>query len=110
MGRFNFLTGPIDGYKVVLYGKNRTPETLVAFIHCFSGGRNVLSCEFYADESAVPDSRFGGCRVGLAYPWSRYCSVIDVLRNEKPVYYGYIFSTKLGYLATHTEPVGEGES
>lgn len=110
LGRINFLTAVIDKYKVVLYGKNRTPESLVAFIHCFSNGLNVLSCEFYADESAVPDNRFGGCRVGLAYPWSRFSAVLDVLRNEKPVYYGYIFSTKLGYLATYTETVGEGEA
>lgn len=109
-GRFNFLTAVIDKYRVVLYGKNRTPETLVAFIHCFSGGTNVLSCEFYADDSAVPDNRYGGCRVGLAYPWSRFSAVLDLLRNEKPVYYGYIFSTKLGYLATYTETVGEGEA
>jgi hypothetical protein len=109
LGSFNFLTAVIDTYSVVLYGKDRTPESLVAFIHCYSGGWNVLSCEFYADDSAVPDNRYGGCRVGLAYPWSRFGAVIDVLRNEKPVYYGYIFSTKVGYLATQMEPVGEGE-
>ena len=110
LGRFNFISATIDRYSVVLYGKNRTPESLVAFIHCFSGGMNVLSCEFYADDSAVPDNRYGGCRVGLAYPWSRFSAVLDVLRNEKPVYYGYIFSTKLGYLATQQELVGEGEA
>ncbi len=110
MGTFNFLTAPIDTYKVVLYGKDRTPETLVAFIHCFSGGTNVVTCEFYHDASAVPDNRYGGCRVGLAYPWSRFGAVIDVLRNEKPLYYGYIFSTKVGYISTQSEPVGEGEA
>ena len=110
LGRFNFLTATLDRYKVVLYGKNRTPEHLVAFIHCYSGGLNVVTCEFYADDSNVPDSRYGGCRVGLAYPWSRFGAVLDVLRNEEPVYYGFIFSTKLGYIATQTELVGEGEA
>jgi hypothetical protein len=109
-GPFNFLTGPIDNYKVVLYGKNQTPESLVAFIHCFNGVTNVLSCEFYADGSTIPDNRFGGCRVGLAYPWSRFGAVLDVLRNEKPIYYGFIFSTKLGYISTQSEPVGEEET
>ncbi|MGC9469837.1 MAG: hypothetical protein ACP5HS_14675 [Anaerolineae bacterium] len=106
----NFLSSTIDAYKVVLYGKNRTPEHLVAFIHCYSKGINVASCEFYADENVMPDNRYGGCRVGLAYPWSRFSAVLDVLRNEKPVYYGFIFSTKVGYIATHAEPAGEGEA
>jgi len=109
LGQFNFLTGPIDNYKVVLYGKNQTPENLVAFIHCYNGSNNVLSCEFYADGSAIPDNRFGGCRVGLAYPWPRFHVVLDVLRNEKPIYYGFIFSAKLGYISTQSEPVGEEE-
>jgi hypothetical protein len=110
LGLFNFITSAIDTYKVVLYGKNQTPEALVAFIHCFQGANNVVTCEFYADGSAVPDNRYGGCRVGLGYPWSRFDGVLDVLRNEKPVYYGFIFSTKVGYIATQAEPVGEGEA
>ncbi len=108
-GLFNFLTGTIDHYKVVQYGKNKTPETLVAYIHCYHAGRNVMSCEFYAEGSAIPDNRFAGCRIGLAYPWSRFSSVLDVLRNERPLYYGYIFSTKVGYVSTYLEAVGEEE-
>jgi len=110
LGLFNFLTGPIENYKVVLYGKNQTPESLVAFIHCFNGSSNVLSCEFYADGSTIPDNRFGGCRVGMAYPWSRFDAVLNVLRNEKPIYYGFIFSSKVGYISTQSEPVGEEET
>lgn len=34
-------------------------------------------------------------------------SVLDVLRNEKPVYIYY--SQKRGFLTTAKEPVGEGE-
>lgn len=110
LGTFNFLTATLDSYKVVLYGKNQTPESLVAFVHCYHGSDNVVSCEFYADGSTIPDNRYGGCRVGLAYPWSRYAAIIDVLRNEKPLYYGYIFSTKVGYIASNMEPVGEAEA
>ena len=110
LGQLNFLKGPIDNYKVVLYGKNQTPESLVAFIHCFNGATNPLSCEFYADGSTIPENRFAGCRVGLVYPWSRFDAILDVLRNEKPIYYGFIFSTKVGYISTQWEPVGEEEA
>jgi hypothetical protein len=105
---FNFITSAIDQYKVVLYGEDATAGDLMAFVHCYHGGANVMSCEFYRDGSPLPQNRYKGGRVGLAYPWSRFSAVLDVLRNEKPVYYGFIMSTKVGYVATQQEPVGEG--
>ena len=36
-------------------------------------------------------------------------SVMDLLRNEKPVYLGYSEKWKTGYITTGQEPVGEGE-
>jgi hypothetical protein len=108
LGGFNFVTSGIDKYKVVLYGQDALGGDLVAFIHCFLGGKNVMTCEFYRDGSALPENRNKGGRVGLVYPWSRFSAVLDVLRNEKPVFFGFIMSTKVGYVATQEEPVGEG--
>jgi hypothetical protein len=102
---FNFIHSIIESYKVVLYS---TTGNLLAFIHCYKGNKNIMSCEFYRDESNLPSNRYKGCRVGLVYPWSRFNAVLDVLRNEKPVYFGYIMSTKLGYINTSLEPAGEG--
>jgi hypothetical protein len=109
-GKLNFVSATIDNYKVVLYGKDALAGDLVAFIHCYSTGRNVVTCEFYRDGSSLPENRYKGCRVGLVYPWSRFSAVLDVLRNEKPVYFGFILSTKVGYVSTRSEPVGEGEA
>ena len=67
-----------------------------------------MSCEFYADGSTIPDNRYGGCR-GPGVSVVALCGHHDVLRNEKPLYYGYIFSTKVGYIASTMEPVGEAE-
>ncbi|MCA9991398.1 MAG: hypothetical protein H6666_09845 [Ardenticatenaceae bacterium] len=104
----NFISSPIDKYKVVLYGKDATGGDLVAFIHCYHDGNNVMTCEFYREGSALPENRNAGGRVGLAYPWSHFGAVLDVLRNEKPLYFGFIESTKVGYVSTKEEPVGEG--
>ncbi|HEY0787520.1 MAG TPA: hypothetical protein VGE86_02680 [Thermoanaerobaculia bacterium] len=104
----DFITSAIDAYKVVLYGKSATPGDLVAFIHCYSDGKNVVTCEFYRDGSTLGQNRNQGGRVGLTYEWSHFHAVLDVLRNEKPVYFGFIESTKVGYIATRDEPVGEG--
>jgi hypothetical protein len=107
-GRFNFISSPIDAYKVVLYGEDALAGELVAYIHCYYQRKNVMSCEFYRDGAVLPQNRYKGGRVGLVYPWSHFSAVLDVLRNEKPVYFGFILSTKVGYVATHLEPVGEG--
>ncbi len=105
----NFISSPIDKYKVVLYGKAAVAGDLVAFIHCFYNGKNVMTCEFYRDGSALPENRNAGGRVGLTYLWSHFAEVLDVLRNEKPLYFGFIESTKVGYVSTQREPVGEGD-
>lgn len=108
LGPFNFITSAIDKYKVVLYGESALAGNLVAFIHCYHGGKNMMTCEFYSDGNALPQNRYKGGRVGLVYPWSRFSAVLDVLRNEKPLYFGFIMSTKVGYVSTQLEPVGEG--
>lgn len=107
-GSFLIIISGIEQYKAVLYGKDATAGDLVAFIHCYHSGKNLMTCEFYRDESALPENRYKGGRVGLVYPWSHFDEVIDVLRNEKPLYFGFIGSTKVGYISTQQEPVGEG--
>ena len=107
-GSFLIIVSEIEKYKVVLYGKDATAGDLVAFIHCYYSGKNVMTCEFYRDGSALPENRYKGGRVGLVYPWSHFDEVIDVLRNEKPLYFVFIGSTKVGYISTQREPVGEG--
>ncbi len=49
----NFISSPIDKYKVVLYGKGAVASDLVAFFHCFYNGKNVMTCEFYRDGSVT---------------------------------------------------------
>lgn len=105
----NFVSSPIDKYKVVLYGKDATGGDLVAFIHCYHNNKNVMSCEFYRDGSTLPENRHKGGRVGLTYHWSHLEAILDVLRNEKPLYFGFIESTKVGYVSTQREPTGEGD-
>lgn len=34
----NFITAPIDQYKVVLYGEDQNDGNLVAFIYCYNKG------------------------------------------------------------------------
>ena len=108
-GSFLIISFSIDQYKAVLYGQDAIANDLAAFIHCYHGGKNVMTCEFYRDDSTLPENRYKGGRIGLVYPWSRFDEIIDVLRNEKPLYTAFIGSNKLGYICTNQEPVGEGD-
>lgn len=103
----HFTSSPISEYKVVLYGEKGT-SVIGAFIHCYHNSKNIMSCIFYNDESNVP-ANSKGLRVDLKYPMSKFSNVLDVLRNEEPLYFGFIESSKVGYIATHREPVGEEE-
>jgi len=108
LGAFNYIYSSIEKYKVVLYAENKPDIKLLAYIHCYNDNKNVMSAEFYRDGATLPQNRYKGCRVGLVYPWSRFNSILDILRNEKPVYFGFILSNKLGYVCTQLEPTGEG--
>jgi hypothetical protein len=109
LGSFTFYTSVIDMYKAVVYGKDATGGNLAAYIHCYYKNKNLMTCEFYRDGTTMPENRHKGCRVGLVYPYSQFDEIIDILRNEKPLYFGFIYSTKVGYISTYTEPVGEGD-
>jgi len=111
------IQSPIDHYSVFLYGRDQIGGNLVAYIHCYYQGKNVATCEFYKDGTALPENRYQGGRIGLTYHWSHFDAVLDLLRNESPVFAAFIESTKVGYIATGTstsshgrEPVGDGEN
>ena len=48
--------------------------------------------------------------VYLRYHMYMYPYILDILRNEKPIYFSYSDKSKLGYIRTGKEPVGEGEN
>jgi hypothetical protein len=105
-----FIYSAISSYKVVFYGTH-SQSTIGAFIHCYHDGKNVMSCVFYNDEENVPSNNHTPPhRVNLAYPISKFDSVLHILQSEEPIYFGFINTNKLGYVSTQTEPVGEEES
>ena len=80
------------------------------YIHCFHEGRNVVTCVFH-DESNVPSNRKDDdSRIELHYPMSKFSQVLDILRNEEPLFFVFIESSRTGYIATHKEPVGDGDA
>ena len=48
--------------------------------------------------------------VYLRYPISMYPNIIDILRNEKPIYFSYSLNLNMGFIRTGKEPIGEGDN
>lgn len=103
----------IDHYWVH-FQAGRTEDNLIyprTVIKCYDGEDFVLQANFYPDKKALPKNYYDSVSnlVYLRYPLSMYGHILDILRNEKPIYFSFSEKTLLGYIRTGKEPVGEGE-
>ena len=69
------------------------------------------NARFYMNPNDVPahDTKASNGFVACHYPPEQYSDVLDLLRNEEPVYLHFSDTNKMGYFSTAPEPVGEGE-
>ncbi len=81
-----------------------------ALVKCYHDDDFVLQINFYPDSKNLPKNHYDKRNklVYLRYPLSMYPNVIDLLRNEKPIYFSYSESLKMGHVRTGKEPIGEG--
>ena len=97
----------IEEYKIVLMAGEES-DGAVAIVQLLAEGGIIGSCRFFADEVALPAS-VKRSTVNLSFPVSAYAEVVDLLRNEAPVFLFFQDETGQGMLTTLAEPVGEGE-
>jgi hypothetical protein len=71
----------------------------------------VGSVRFYrnADDTPAHDKKVSSGFITGYYHPEQYPEVVDLLRNEKPIYLLYSSNKELAYLSTTVEPVGEAE-
>ncbi len=75
------------------------------------GNSYVGRIVFFKDESTIPDNANYSSGPSIHYPLSRFNDVINILRQEKPLYLFLNLNNKIGIVATSDrEPVGEEES
>lgn len=85
------------------------PRTI---IKCYHDNHYALQASFYPDQQKLPENYYdvNSNLVYLRYSMSMYGHILDILRNEKPIYFSFSRNSKLGYIHTGKEPVGEGEA
>lgn len=98
----------IKKYHILFYGSPEGYQTNRAQIALYGPDNRTAAFVRFNDPEMNFESdyeRSGIIRMHL--PSTMFHNVLDVLRNEKPVY--IYFAQGRGFLSTSKEPVGEGE-
>lgn len=109
----------IDNYLIRLFGNDsRGQVTRIADkeILLYSNGKLVGHATFSKEGHNIGDSHVSQDVIYLRAPTSQYDAVVDLLRNEKPVYIGWYPKPDAkeegdgdAYFATSREPLHETE-
>ena len=105
----------IKKYDVAYYagGKNTTGYQYRAIIGLRrDDGSLIGGAYFHRDPATMPntDEQTSSGYVWCHYSWEDFPRVLDLLRNEKPVYVRYVAGGwRIASITTSLEPVGEGE-
>lgn len=80
-------------------------------INLYNIDDEVIGVLQFFDEEIWPEEPDHLSHVYLRYTTTKFPYIVDVLRNEKPLYIGYWENQygKYGRIYTGKEPVGEGE-
>lgn len=102
----------IDKYQYELLQdteKGATRDLMLLFL--YDESRELLcNIAFVPDgQQLLKAAASSGGQVNVQLPMSQFDRVIDMLRNEKPVYFSWNSETPSVRLSTNKEPVGEQE-
>jgi hypothetical protein len=100
-----------DTYKYFVYSNRYDTRDDTATIQLYDGERLVAMLFLNYDASKANRAPVqSGDRVLLYYHMSMLDTIIDMLRNEEPLYLGYSIDRQYGYLSTREEEVGGEET
>lgn len=102
------MSTEIKDYHIIFYGSPSGYQTNRAQIALYGSDGKTAAFVRFNDPGMLfeNDSQTGGI-IYMHLPSAMFQSVLDVLRNEKPVF--IYFAQGRGFLTTSKEPVGEGE-
>jgi hypothetical protein len=90
-------------------GRDGSPGVFKAVAICFSGDGKTAYLYFDGTTTPLPEAHKNGNSYFLYYRYADMGNIIDMLRNEKPVYLIYMPDGPNSRVSTSSEPVGEGE-
>ena len=98
----------VGSYHVLFYGSPSGYQTNRAQIQLTNTAGKVVAWIRFNDPGQFFENDYvSGGIIRMHMPSSMFENVIDVLRNEKPIY--IYFAAGRAFLGTSSEPIGEGE-
>lgn len=98
----------IESYHVLFYGGPEGYQTNRSQIALYgTDGRTRAFIRFNDPGMQFENDYESGGIIRMHLPSHMFASVVDILRNESPMY--IYFAQNRGFLSTSKEPVGEGE-
>lgn len=114
------VTHIIDEYSVQVYAndlRGNLTRWAAGVIYLYSSGSHVGTAYFAREGYTGPDAVYSGGKIYFHAQSEQYERVLDLLRNEKPVYLRWRPHSDTGesndgnaYFYTGREPVGEEET
>jgi hypothetical protein len=102
------MSTEIMKYHILFYGSPSGYQTNRAQISVYDSQDRTIAYIRFNDPGMFFENDYeSGGIIRMHLPSAMFQSVLDVLRNEKPVY--IYFAQNRGFLSTSLEPVGEGE-
>ena len=99
---------PVEGYRVYFYGSAQGYKSTRANINLLDAASDIRAViKFYDEGATIGEDYQTENMVWMHLPSSMLDSVIDVLRNEKPIFVHFAGSST--FLSTSEEPIGEGD-
>jgi hypothetical protein len=96
----------VTDYELRLYGTEDGWSGVHGSITLYNEKKNLGYIRFIAENAASkPDDYHADNKIVMYLPISRFRDTVDMLRNEKPIFYNFIQGHAI--LSTGTEPVGE---
>ncbi len=101
----------IDTYKVFLMSQDESQyQGRLATIHLKLKGTDGKAFLFFYDSAKLPSkNKMSGKNFKIYWKMSQYDNVLDILRNEKPLFFYFSETSKVANVQTTDEPVGEEE-
>ncbi|MCB9234986.1 MAG: hypothetical protein H6581_25255 [Bacteroidia bacterium] len=101
----------VKNYAVRFHGGPKgTGTDIRAQVHLFDDRNRMLGwVDFYTNGYDLPEDRQTAEHIILSMHSEFLVSVVDMLRNEEPVFLYWQPKIQNAYLGTGQEPVGEGE-
>ena len=98
----------VTAYHILIYGSAQGYQTNRAQIALYNGNKTVAFVRFNDPGMAFENDSESNGIIRMHLPSTMFQSVIDILRNEKPI--NVYFAQGRGFFGTgSTEQVGEGE-